>query len=83
MKALVYKIAEGHTIDDLTEEACPGLSLDRCAGASPSTSCANQAKRPRSRTTIISCNILVIVMSEVLNTLSARHVHIAELGNIL
>ena len=39
MKALVYKIAEGHTIDDLTEEACPGLSLDRCAGAPPSASC--------------------------------------------
>lgn len=25
MKALVYQLAEGHTIDDLTQEACPDL----------------------------------------------------------
>ena len=65
MKALVYIIAEGHTIDDLTEEACPGLSLDRCAGASPSASCAYQVDRARSRAAIYD---LVFAMSKVLNT---------------
>lgn len=37
MKALVYKIADGHTVDDLTEEVCCGawvISL-RLRGTSP------------------------------------------------
>ena len=29
MKALVYKIADGHTIDDLTEEVCYGGAVDQ------------------------------------------------------